>query len=136
MRIFSFALLALSLMLPAPLARSHFQSTLTEEELQGYYFGYNEDFFMGQLPNTTVVQWGDLSTIHAMAVTTGGEDKDSPFTIIIDQDTNSVDREVLMTLFHEMCHVKVHWGELDQHGEKWQACMVNLADQGAFQDLW
>ena len=45
-----------------------------------------------------------------------------------------------LNLLHEMCHVYVEVGgyhEFDDHGPIWESCMhVQLADRGAFDDLW
>lgn len=48
------------------------------------------------------------------------------------------------TVLHESCHIKV-WEKYEnrgvvygggEHGPEWQACMLNLAEQGAFKDIW
>ena len=102
--------------------------------LQTLYQQYNDDYFLGQLPKNANVQWADLGIIHDM-----GEswvDETGRQQIRIDRKTNPVFRQAAMTLLHEQCHIKTLGQELDQHGIKWQACMVDFANHGAMHDLW
>jgi len=42
-------------------------------------------------------------------------------------------------LKHEECHILLEENdivELNQHGSLWQMCMLNLAEKGAFSELW
>ena len=48
------------------------------------------------------------------------------------------------TVLHESCHIKI-WEKHermgtpyagDEHGPEWQACMLDLAEQGAFKNIW
>ncbi len=40
---------------------------------------------------------------------------------------------MVFTLYHESCHIVTYgFG----HGPEWQKCMLNLAEEGAFADVW
>ena len=102
--------------------------------LQDDYNTFNRDYFLGQLPKNANVRWTDLSLQQDMGMT--WIDEAGVRQIRIDRKTNPVLRQAQLTLLHEMCHIKTDGRELDNHGIKWQACMVNLAEHGAMHDLW
>ena len=101
--------------------------------LEKDYEVFNQDYFLGQLPPANV-EWANLTDQHDMGMT--WVDQAGARQIRVDKSTNPVLKQAEMTLLHEMCHVKTDAKELDSHGLKWQACMVDLADHGAFHDLW
>jgi len=57
---------------------------------------------------------------------------------IIAIDEDSTDSEYLMTLIHEMAHLKIDekWKRRMGHGKHWQNEMKRLAIAGAFEPLW
>lgn len=107
--------------------------------LNSWYRGYNETWFGNSLPNTVDVSWANLekSTPPMMGETI--DHFDGSFSIRIDRGWNPVQRVANFTLLHEMCHVYVHVNgseSFDSHGNQWQDCMMMLAKEGAFKDLW
>jgi hypothetical protein len=105
---------------------------LTEKELQGWYDGPNEKYFLNQLP-AAKVKWGDLTAQNMMGFTIRWDEKN--FLIVVDRETNPTYSTAEFTIAHEQCHVAT-WSEITSHGPKWQACMVRLAEQGAFAEIW
>jgi hypothetical protein len=105
---------------------------LSNKQLQSWYDGLNEEYFMNRLPRASVT-WGDLTALNDMGATMHPEDG---FVIIIDRKTNPTTKTAEATVAHELCHVAT-WGvEFDAHGPKFQSCMVNLANKGAFEGVW
>lgn len=45
-------------------------------------------------------------------------------------------REQQWVLRHEECHVATFTINEPAHGDKWEECMINLADKGAFVGVW
>lgn len=103
---------------------------ITDKDLNLWYRGYNEVYFMDQLPKDVVVNWGDLSGYKWMGVTVG-------HSIVLDKASNKILRVAKMTLLHEMCHLDPDASKaLDIHGREFDACMLKVAEQGGFHDLW
>ena len=104
--------------------------------LEPWYLGYNVKYFNNELPTTKIFIDHELKDDATMAVTHFiGEIIYIRFNRRYEPDGNQA-RE---TLLHEMCHIRLKVDsdfELDNHGQKWQACMHKLANQGAFEDLW
>jgi hypothetical protein len=105
---------------------------LSNKQLQAWFDGLNEEYFMSRLPRAAVT-WGDLTILKDMGVTMHPEGN---FIIIIDRDTNRTKSTTEETISHETCHVATWDLEMDAHGPKFQACMVNLANKGAFEGIW
>jgi predicted SprT family Zn-dependent metalloprotease len=108
--------------------------TIDDLNLENEYQIANEQDFLGQLPKRVDIKWARLGNSL-------GESwlNESGAHIRIDRHGNQYPRYVRLTLRHEMCHLKVDLDgapEFDEHGPKWQGCMVNLALHGAFHDLW
>lgn len=115
-------------------------SVQQQRELQGEFFSLNEDFFMGQLPWTTVIVKNKVESdgLPDMGLTVCGIDEATNkehCTIFISIEGNANMRTAAFTVAHETCHV---WNrrDIEEHGPRWQNCMVHLAIEGAFQDLW
>ena len=116
--------------------------------LQSDFNSYNEEYFYNALPHNTTVIWVDLSAYADY----GRIDTrpDGTMLISIDPKMNPGIEEAKMTLFHEMCHEKIglhinipigltKQAALDGfggHGPAHEACMVDLAQRGAFHGLW
>lgn len=114
------------------------QGVLTNVNLQAYHENYNDLYFAGQLPKNVTIEWGNLGYLNDMGLTT--QRRDGSFLIVIDRGTNQTDKQALMTLLHEECHVELDYLEradsLDVHGPAFQGCMLRLAQKGAMKDLW
>jgi predicted SprT family Zn-dependent metalloprotease len=97
------------------------------------YRKYNHEFFEDKLPKDLIVYWGPAGGDHFIAYTYHLGEPD--VWIEMNPKYNLASTETFLNLLHEMCHVSV--GQtFDAHGPKWQKCMHNLADVGAFDDLW
>lgn len=115
--------------------------TPTTAIMQAEFDEYNRKYFDNQLENVTVIV-GDLTANTQMGLTT--KRKDNSFLITIDRKTNPILKTADLTMLHEMCHVRLDGkmflavGEstLDAHGPAHEACMLDLAKQGAMKDLW
>ena len=111
--------------------RTAAKAPISQAGLQRIYSSVNDEYFSGKLPKDTTVEWGDLSNEDSMGLTLhrpGGGN-----LIILDPNANRIRRVAILTELHEICHVATQDFE---HGEKWQGCMLHLAEQGAFADLW
>ena len=104
-------------------------------DLTAQYSTINFKYFQGTLPQISVV----LSNQHStdMGVTLPLPNKS--FVIIIFSRWAVAPVTQTETLMHEMCHVDmevkgIH--EFNVHGPHWQNCMLNLAKEGAFHDVW
>lgn len=105
---------------------------LTDQDLQGWYETYRRMYFGKDLPDAKVF-WTDLPE-GLMGQT--NKTPEGNFEIRIDRKANPAQKEALMTLLHEMCHVDMWALEFDDHGKMWQFDMHRLADEDAFEDLW
>lgn len=106
--------------------------TLDNAQLNLWAQGINDGYFGGKLPNVPV-QWGDLTLLQDIGITLGNE---TPNQIVLDRKMNPSDKQALMTLLHEECHVATWNKQLDVHGSLWKKCMIGLADAHAMDDLW
>lgn len=120
-------LTAIAMLLVCPFA----QAVDRCSDLQGWYNGYNEQYFQNRLPHNTIVKrepWD--KSVEYVAKT---EHVGDHFVITFN---NSYKLGAIMehqVLKHEMCHVAT-WTEDDGHGKAWVACMVDLERQGSFHD--
>lgn len=106
---------------------------ISEAKLNLWYQGINEEYFSSTLPKNVEVKWGDLTLLKDMGVT--NRHADGSYTIVLDPKQNPNRRIAEFTEYHEICHIATP-PEVDQHGPKFQACMLRLAQEGAFKDLW
>jgi predicted SprT family Zn-dependent metalloprotease len=107
------------------------------DRLNPWYNGYNEKYFNNELPKDVLITH-DLHDDRFVADTE--QYKTGFYHIAFNPKFNLSGREELLTLLHESCHIRLmssgQGDELDQHGARWQDCMLTLAKQGAFADLW
>lgn len=108
---------------------------LNDQNLQTLYGELNRDYFLGQLPKEVEVKWGDLTEQHWMGFT--DKHPSGTFTITVDRATNPTWNAAYMTTAHETCHIAI-WGGPPEltHGPRFQNCMVQLANKGAFEGIW
>ncbi|MGH7744615.1 MAG: SprT-like domain-containing protein [Candidatus Dormibacteria bacterium] len=105
-------------------------------ELMGEYDAFNVMYFSAKLPRVDV-QVSNEKNSEWMGRT--DECGSRCFLITISSPWNPSPREQSFTLLHEMCHVKMaveNINEFNMHGPKWQECMLELANKGAFNQLW
>jgi hypothetical protein len=110
----------------------------THTRLSAWYRSYNTTYFGGKLLPNVDVRWADLSAAGDLGSTTCTASFDW-CAIFLDSATNRAEVTTRLTLLHEMCHIKVGMSGKDppdEHGPPFQACMMDLAKQGALNDLW
>jgi hypothetical protein len=107
---------------------------MSDEDLAAWYAGYNEVYFLNQLPHDVDIQWADLTDQKDMGLSDIPEHGRA--WMRLDRASNPVPRQAKMTELHEMCHFKVGNREFNPHGPLWRDCMVGLANKGAMDDLW
>jgi hypothetical protein len=113
-----------------------------DSELRTTYDQYNQDWFAEVLPKNTTVIYSDLTPWKEL----GAVDRraDGTWLVRIDRQTNPTLNSAYMTLLHELCHVKlgivvelkIGGSGWDEHGHPFQACMIDLANKGAFERIW
>jgi len=105
----------------------------TDAWLASQYAEYNQAYFQDSLPKSAKVRWGHMNDFMGHVDVFGPQ-----VYILIDRGTNTAPRVAKGTLLHEMCHVERHVkGENPaSHGDEFQACMLRLAQAGAFKEIW
>lgn len=109
------------------------EKNYTNEQLQRWYEGVNEEYFANKLPKDTVIMWANVAYMGNMGTTT--RRPDGGYLIWIDPVQNPNRRVAALTAYHEVCHIAAA-PEFNTHGQKFQACMLHLAEVGAFENLW
>jgi hypothetical protein len=94
--------------------------------LETAYRYYNRKYFNNELPNPpeVIVRWGNIKIL--------GYQEGDEIVINRRHRRQSIWR---MTLLHEMCHLATPSART-HHGKEFQAKMLALAQQGAFNKLW
>lgn len=106
----------------------------TEVQLQAINTYYNETVFYGALPKSMRITWENLEAFNEVGDVQ--KDSDGVWHIRLDRKYNPVGRQTILTMIHEDCHL-VTWGqEFDDHGPKFEACMLRVAESGALHDVW
>ncbi len=100
---------------------------MTTQDLQEYYQDTNYAYFENQLPKDVTIDFLNTDP-KAMASTSFESGK---FRISFNRGYRTGNRYMKLSMLHEECHIKT-WGEFDQHGPEWRACMNYLDIQGAF----
>ncbi len=106
-----------------------------DRHLDEWYTAYNHMYFQDELPKTVVIT-RNLQDDRFMAIT---DYSDGLYHIGINPRYNLSTKTERINLLHEQCHILgfvEHDDEFDQHGPKWQACMLRIAKSGGFNDLW
>jgi hypothetical protein len=110
-------------------------------DLQAYYDALNQEFYDNKLPEAIVRftnkpygQDENGNTVRAVGLSFPTE----PKQIMIDDVMKDYPVVAYETLAHEQCHVYVDkfTPEFDEHGPKFQKCMLKLAEAGALAHLW
>lgn len=116
------------------------QENQIRKQLISDYAAFNDVWFGGELPADTSVSYFPVKNSTEI-----GEEEEQlipvgkpKFAIFVNAYYDRDAREADFTLMHEMAHVWValHGGAFESHGEKWQNEMRQLADEGAFNNLW
>lgn len=105
---------------------------LTNAFLREEYKRLNKRFFENLLPKDLSVKFGDLSEDNAHGLSTGDE-------ILIDNRLRHSDCLTAIILLHEMVHISLpEYGGYPAdggHGMRFQARIVKLFEQGAYDGL-
>lgn len=107
-------------------------------ELQQEFEDLNAAYFGGSLTKVEV-DLSDQKEDDWIGLTTPcGNGK---YCILINAQLTPAPKEREWVLLHETCHVYVYINEKgtpesDPHGQEWQSCMLNLAEKGAFKNIW
>lgn len=96
---------------------------------QNDYAVYNTMWFDGKLPKNTVIA---LTNQPEWIANTSFEK--GRYVIRFNPRYNMTSAQSGETLLHEMCHIATP-KDMD-HGPIWEACMENLALNGAMHDVW
>lgn len=104
------------------------------ENLQAWYAGFNEEYFLGALPKNTIVTYGDPGRLN-MAISFESSGRNF---IVLSKELNKAPRVAHGTLIHEMVHIATRNVDhsLDGHGPVFQREMLRLAEAGAFSSIW
>ena len=105
--------------------------------LQSEYKETNKQYFNNKLPSVKIVFIKNLlaSDKEPSMASTWCNPQGFNCDIEIDPDKNKINRVMMMTLYHEECHIFL-WVKKIDHGREFQSCMLRLAEQGAFEDYW
>ena len=107
----------------------------SDRHLNEWYAGYNHAYFHDELPIDVRI----TRNLHDDRFVAQTEYTNGFFHIEINPRFNQAESIERETLLHEQCHILMaveKTEEFNQHGQKWQACMMSLAKQGAFEGLW
>lgn len=105
--------------------------------LDAWYRGYNSKYFNSELPAEVLIDH-DLHDDKYIALTDYNTAQ-KKYWLRFNPKYGASSKQVLMSLFHEMCHVRSMTRQeliFDDHGVEWETCMHELADKGAYDDLW
>lgn len=113
---------------------------VTEAGLYQAYALFNSGWFAGDLPEDTEIHLGDIPSGYAgyqsIMGLTDWDAQRKKFVIYISSKWNPGSSTADLTLIHEMCHVQTFNQEFDDHGPKWEQCMVNIAEHGGLHGIW
>lgn len=105
------------------------------DNLDAWYAGFNHQYFQDELPKTVVIT-KTLDDDRFMALTFY---ENGRYHIALNPRYNISTKVERMNILHESCHIRMFVEgeeEFDDHGPKWQSCMLELAEKGAFASLW
>lgn len=100
------------------------------------YRKYNRKYFDGKLPKLPILWPSKLRKTSLAGYTEYNLKTRKPTHIALNPRFCGLRAIWILTLLHEMCHVKT--GDLgpDEHGPRWQREMHRLARKGAFDNWW
>jgi SprT-like family len=111
----------------------------TNSDAQQFYEAANETYFNNKLPHAVVEFKVNLTDEqgHPLMGLTHESNVAAPRIFL---STRYQDNARIWegTELHEICHVEVdaHNPEFEEHGPHFQACMLGLAENHAFDDIW
>lgn len=130
---------ALTLFLACP-ARPQTPPVSIQQILTSSYQEFNRAWFDNKLPSDTTIVYVSIPTWDKIGNTDRRVNANGSvhFTLFVNAYYDRDVRESEFTELHEMCHIResLDGDEFDSHGPKWQACMLQLAMNGALENLW
>lgn len=110
---------------------------ISENFCQKWFDGINDVYFNNTLPPTKVKFDTIDSALVGITYCTLNLQTDSysACTIHINRKYNLAEPVAAETVIHETCHVATYV-EREDHGPRWQTCMLDLAKRGAFKGVW
>ena len=111
----------------------------SDPKLRRWYLQFNRQWFNGDLPDDVTVYWDPVSAqaeCWSVLAIPGTRDHEPIVDFIIRIDPRMSFSRALAkwALLHEMAHVKLYPNL--NHGPKFHAEMLRLANCGAFRKLW
>ena len=129
-------LLLLSILSVGYVAKPFVSAHAEQERLEDEYRHINDGYFDGNLPRDTVIRFTDNIPINEKVMGLTDVEGDH-FVIYISPKYSPVSSTADEVEIHEMCHIATFQDDVfDDHGPKWQQCMLNLAERGAFSSIW
>jgi hypothetical protein len=108
-------------------------------QAQQYFAGYNATYFDGKLAPTRVLVATppDGDAVMGQTVCDLNDEGTGVLscTIYVNPTYNIAPVTTYETIIHEACHVKTY-DEFDDHGPRWQHCMLEQAMSGGFKGIW
>src|ERR1700683_2224244 len=108
-------------------------ATLSRYPLSDWYAAFNHQWLADRLPRDTEVSYGKCPILGVQACSYKNK---GHYVIHMVALYNMAPDQAHFNLLHEQCDLDSWDVEIDEHGPKWQACMLRLANAGAFHDLW
>jgi hypothetical protein len=94
------------------------------------YSTFNRQYFGGRLPTDTVLMW--TTRLPPKVCARKYKLESGPQLILFNRRLEPWQDVIEMSLLHEMAHMAT----VNNHGRRWQQCMLALAKMGAFKDRW
>lgn len=110
------------------------ENGMDNADLQDAYDLINTRYFAGKLPNAVL----RFKVIKGYLGLTKDADSNHPIIYVNPKGTPSP-KEVIFVLNHEACHTSLKGPKPmhgSDHGKEFQACMLRLANAGAFSVVW
>jgi hypothetical protein len=111
----------------------------SRKSAQSFFDSYNDKYFGGTLPPTVVVWQSPPDSDGYMGQTICDLEADGlkaeSCTMYISPKWNVAPVTMYATIIHESCHEKTYT-EFDDHGPRWQHCMLEQAMSGGFKGIW
>lgn len=109
-----------------------------DKRLQNYFDKFNKAYFDGSLHDVTV-GWDDELKELTEGLTVAIQEEDDTRMLFFRVNMNvslkgGTTNVILLTLLHEMCHVKLY--PYMKHGRRFQEEMKRLALRDAFKGIW
>lgn len=132
-KIINTALLVLSFLLAAPTSAQ----VTDDQDLNAFYRHVNRLYFHGRLKGACVHLVNGLLRDYQAEARVHESDAPCNYIIEVDDLLEPLGNDAKMDVYHEMCHI-ANWKKhvVQDHGPRWENCMIKLAQAGAFRGIW